>query len=303
MIAAITVAASVTVLSCVSANAAPPTSRDDLYGTHDIKAISKKKQKEREAQKAEEQAYIDRMKKFEEKWGNSEQHYNDTSENNFDVVTQGDYERRLRGFDNAKYTRPDNYYDYYDNPNVTINLGFGGYWGNPYWGPYYGWAGPYYSWNWGWGYPYYNDWWWNGPYWGYYPYWGSHWGPGYWPGGYWPVYSKYNRHNTVYGRPRTGGGNYNYYGSGGRGGSSSGTVSGNRYRRNTGGTYNRGNSGSYSPGRGNSGGSYNRPNTRPYDDTPVYRRPSNNTPSYTPSYGGGGHGSSSGGGRSGQGRR
>ncbi|MCX6282023.1 MAG: hypothetical protein NTU51_08665 [Bacteroidetes bacterium] len=88
------------------------------------------------------------------------------------------YTDRLQKFQHPQSNK--SYYDntttdttviYSNNPNVSINLGFGGGYYDPSfsmgfgWGyPSYGWGYPYYGWGYGWGYPYY----WDSPYWWYY---------------------------------------------------------------------------------------------------------------------------------------
>ena len=95
-------------------------------------------------------------------------------------------------------TTTDTTYIYSNNPNISVNLGYGGGyddWGSSFsmgFGMGYGWGWPYYGWGYGWGYPYY----WDYPYWSYYnPYCYCCYNP-YWEGGYYNSYYG-PRHSTA----------------------------------------------------------------------------------------------------------
>lgn len=304
--------------SCTSVmnTTASKSNTDDLYATHDRKAIAKQ-EADRETKLAEirEQIALKDIVSAGEDGYYSEDILSDTYEDS--------YQRRLRGFSSLSYKLPSSYYDFaysskafevsgYDPSfynvivmgdevwvepryvtsmfgnwgrpvNVNINLGFGGRWGwySPYWDwytPSWGWS-PYYGWG---GYPSYG---WGYPSygWGYPHYgWGNpHFG---WGGnhGHYPGGGRYDS-NVVSGGRRPGM-------MGSANGSGGGTVSGggNRVthtpngtvitRRNNNGTTPSIGTGTYNPSSGSSNGSSS--------GATVYRRRNSGTVTEQPTYNG-----------------
>ena len=202
------------------------SSTDDLYATHDRKALAQQRLEQQarrlEAEKAALEAEEARQRRVAEEIARlHEKDRGDEYDGTQGESYEDSYERRLRGFSPSSRTaqsetgasmRYASAYDpaFYD---VTVagdqiwvepryvtsmfgnwggGLSFGiGSWG---WGfstsPFYGWGWNTPAWGWNWGYPYYNYAWNWSPYWGWNaPYygWGPYWHYPYWGwGGYFP---------------------------------------------------------------------------------------------------------------------
>ncbi len=267
-------AAAVVLLSgcTTSARLASSGTVDDLYTTHDIKAIAaaEARQAEAIARYRQQQAEIvdQTIAQYIDQAGEDGSY----SENILSLTYEDSFERRLRGFESLSYRMPDSYYNYrygdhyfetqtYDpmfynvivmgdqvwvepryitsmfgnwGAPVNINLGWG--W-NRWYRPYWDW---YYTPSWGWGFG-----------WGYDPYWASSWG---WRGWYDPYYWHYPGY--------WGWGGHNHWGGGHWGGGSWGhndnyarLSSSNRRGGTPGSVIGSGSTGRYSSGTASPGSS------------------------------------------------
>lgn len=206
--------AAVTALpGCTSALYSSASVGDDLYATHDRKAIAEREKREAEIAKAEAEARKAKIEAMiaEAQAKAAENSYYNLSDNSnpYQSVLADDYEsayaRRLRGFESPTYRMPSSYYNYrysdaywytsaYDPAFYNVIVmgdqvwvepkyvsAMFGTWGMPSLHLSYSWG--WNSWGWSWGYrPYAWDWWgWSGPH-HYWPHYNRpHYGPG--PGG------------------------------------------------------------------------------------------------------------------------
>lgn len=239
-------AAAVATAGCSSSmySSSSPVASDDLYATHDRKALMEAEIERRAQEIAAEKAARAAAEAQREEAARQLAEYRESEDAQYDgILSDGyadSYEKRLRGFTPSEDEEPapktvyvSAYEPAYFNvtvigdqvwvepkyvsslygtwgSSVTVNLGLWG-WGYPSWSWGWNWApySWYARWGWGpyygWGYPYYASWGWG---WGYPYYYGWGWG-GYYPHHHWggggPHYG-YNHRNTVYGRPRTGSG-------------------------------------------------------------------------------------------------
>ena len=271
-------AAAVATAGCSSSmySSSSPVAGDDLYATHDRKALMEAEIERRAQEIAAEKAARAAAEAQREEAARQLAEYRESEDAQYDgILSDGyadSYEKRLRGFTPSEDEEPAPktvYVSAYDpayfnvtvigdqvwvepkyvsslygtwGSSVTVNLGLWG-WGGPSWSWGWNWApySWYARWGWGpyygWGYPYHASWGWG---WGYPYYYGWGWG-GYYPHHHWggggPHYG-YNHRNTVYGRPRTG--------SGGTVSSVTGSTGRTGYRR--------GGTATYGPSRGSSTG-------------------------------------------------
>lgn len=235
-------AAAVATAGCSSSmySSSSPVASDDLYATHDRKALMEAEIERRAQEIAAEKAARAAAEAQREEAARQLAEYRESEDAQYDgILSDGyadSYEKRLRGFTPSEDEEPapktvyvSAYEPAYFNvtvigdqvwvepkyvsslygtwgSSVTVNLGLWG-WGYPSWSWGWNWApySWYARWGWGpyygWGYPYYASWGWG---WGYPYYYGWGWG-GYYPHHHWggggPHYG-YNHRNTVYGRPR-----------------------------------------------------------------------------------------------------
>lgn len=278
----------------LSASGSMPS--DDLYSVNSRQAIAK-----RETEKAElaKQQALARKAQYEAAIAQAEA---EDAARRLDEVNgvaggapQGEYERRLRGFDSPVYVVPQSYFTYSDLYwDLTYNWNWYWGWNTPFyysswrnpsfgWNMGWGWTSPHFGFNWGWNDPWYG---WNNPWYG-----GGHhhhypsWGPPSYNVNYRPNYgSSYNNGTTIAGRPSS-------WTDGNR------TPSTGSYNNNN--SYRRPNSSTNSGNKTNNSSrpSYNRPSREENNNNNnTYTRPSYNQPSYSsPSSGSWGGGSSSGG--------
>lgn len=198
---------------------------DDLYGTHNRRALAERERIEAEAAQAREEARLARIRAMlaEAEANQLEYEYYDRSGNPYTDILADDYEsayeRRLRGFQSPTYKMPSSYYNYrygsnyhyasaYD-PSFYNVIVMGdevwvepkyitsmfGTWGSPSYNFSFGWGTPYWglgaNYYWGW-----RDYYWGPHYWGPSYNWSFNWGwYGYPYWGYWP----HHHHNHYYG--------------------------------------------------------------------------------------------------------
>lgn len=245
---------------------------DDLYTSHNRRAIAEAEYRQTEVQRQREEQRA--LRDIE----SAGQQYN--YQNILSDSYEESYERRLKGFESPTYKMPGSYYDYYYSDkawaasaydpafynvivmgdqvwvepryitsmfgtwgtSVNVNIGMGwNSWYRPYWGwnysPYWG-----SSLSWGWGY---DPWYWNYPSWGWGGYYGHHhhWGNGHWGSG-----SYYRNNSYTSSTNRRAGTMGNYSSTPGR------YSNGSSIARSSSGSYRRGSDSSYGSGTGSSTG-------------------------------------------------
>lgn len=209
---AVLLAAAAVMSGCTSALYSSASMGDDLYATHDRRAIAEREKREAEIAKAEAEARkakIEAMIAEAEAKAAENSFYNLSDDSNpYQSVLADDYEsayaRRLRGFESPTYRMPSSYYNYrysdaywyttaYDPAFYNVIVmgdqvwvepkyisAMFGTWGMPSINLSFNWGWPSWGWGWNWGYrPYAWDWWgWYGPNY----YWPSFHGPHFHPG-------------------------------------------------------------------------------------------------------------------------